>query len=213
MKDTPEQLQIDITLPARKRCLRCGNALPGRNSRRMYCSAQCKQQAYRAANADAVKRNLQAYRAANANKIAEKARAYRLAHSAERAEYQRAYRKAHAAELAANQRAYYADHVVETTEYNKAYYTAHAAAASEASRAFRAAHPKAAASHSAAQRVHTANEPCALCGKPNTVRHHPTYDQPLSIVWLCRSCHRRVHAGTLSIPTPPTNTEGGLQCK
>jgi len=33
---------------------------------------------------------------------------------------------------------------------------------------------------------------CALCGSKDVIKHHVSY-QPERIVWLCRSCHRKVH--------------------
>lgn len=36
--------------------------------------------------------------------------------------------------------------------------------------------------------------PCQLCGDPAAQRHHPDYDRPLLIVWLCKNHHRAVHA-------------------
>jgi len=39
---------------------------------------------------------------------------------------------------------------------------------------------------------------CALCGKkPRKQKiqaHHPNYDEPLYILWLCESCHRMFHS-------------------
>jgi len=38
------------------------------------------------------------------------------------------------------------------------------------------------------------NSTCGLCGRPvNTIAHHPDYNKPLEVIWLCRRCHRRVH--------------------
>lgn len=35
---------------------------------------------------------------------------------------------------------------------------------------------------------------CEQCGLTcKTCAHHTDYDQPLVVVWLCYSCHRRVH--------------------
>lgn len=31
------------------------------------------------------------------------------------------------------------------------------------------------------------------CGRLNTEAHHPDYDAPLDVVWLCARCHRAVH--------------------
>lgn len=37
-------------------------------------------------------------------------------------------------------------------------------------------------------------QPCLLCGDPQTEAHHPTYDQPWLVQWLCAGHHRQVHA-------------------
>ncbi len=38
---------------------------------------------------------------------------------------------------------------------------------------------------------------CQKCGKPcdrlNLHGHHPDYNNPLEIIWLCVSCHKRTH--------------------
>lgn len=38
-------------------------------------------------------------------------------------------------------------------------------------------------------------EPCAICGKDGQHRHHPDYSKPFEIVWLCESCHHKLHSG------------------
>jgi len=35
--------------------------------------------------------------------------------------------------------------------------------------------------------------PCEVCGARSSDAHHDDYAQPLTIRWLCRSCHRRHH--------------------
>ena len=35
--------------------------------------------------------------------------------------------------------------------------------------------------------------PCEHCGEPESEAHHPDYDRPLHVVWLCRAHHRAVH--------------------
>lgn len=41
---------------------------------------------------------------------------------------------------------------------------------------------------------------CELCGGGNNIdAHHEDYGKPYDVVWLCRSCHMRVHLGTLEI--------------
>ena len=38
-------------------------------------------------------------------------------------------------------------------------------------------------------------QPCQICGATDRVEaHHPTYDDPLSIQWLCRADHSALHA-------------------
>lgn len=39
-------------------------------------------------------------------------------------------------------------------------------------------------------------EPCAICGDTQYPQaHHPDYDQPYLIQWLCMACHVRTHKG------------------
>ena len=36
-------------------------------------------------------------------------------------------------------------------------------------------------------------QPCWVCGC-NAVAHHPDYDRPLDVVWLCQPHHKQAHA-------------------
>jgi hypothetical protein len=36
-------------------------------------------------------------------------------------------------------------------------------------------------------------EPCRVCGGPAEM-HHPDYDKPYEVDWLCRKCHLEEHA-------------------
>lgn len=50
---------------------------------------------------------------------------------------------------------------------------------------------------------------CSICGDTTgggPIAHHPSYDKPLDIQWLCRSCHQKIH-NKLSPPKPKTITE------
>ena len=39
---------------------------------------------------------------------------------------------------------------------------------------------------------------CSICGKEcKTVAHHYDYSKPLDVIFVCQSCHKRIHAGTL----------------
>jgi hypothetical protein len=36
-------------------------------------------------------------------------------------------------------------------------------------------------------------QPCWVCGE-SAVAHHPDYDRPLEVVWLCQPHHKQTHA-------------------
>jgi len=39
------------------------------------------------------------------------------------------------------------------------------------------------------------SEACSTCSGPGPIEaHHPDYDRPLDVVWLCHACHMRCHA-------------------
>jgi hypothetical protein len=39
-------------------------------------------------------------------------------------------------------------------------------------------------------------QPCTICGDPNTDKHHPLgYDHPLVVEWMCQPCHQRLENG------------------
>lgn len=35
--------------------------------------------------------------------------------------------------------------------------------------------------------------PCWVCGSEKVEAHHPNYDEPLSVVWLCAVHHKEIH--------------------
>lgn len=41
-------------------------------------------------------------------------------------------------------------------------------------------------------------QPCWVCGE-KAVAHHPDYDRPLDVVWLCQPHHKQAHA---LVPSP-----------
>lgn len=43
-------------------------------------------------------------------------------------------------------------------------------------------------------------QPCWVCGC-NAVAHHPDYDRPLDVVWLCQPHHKQAHALVANDPS------------
>jgi hypothetical protein len=43
--------------------------------------------------------------------------------------------------------------------------------------------------------------PCFNCGGfKNLEKHHKDYNKPLDVLWVCRQCHRDLHAGKIITP-------------
>lgn len=42
-------------------------------------------------------------------------------------------------------------------------------------------------------------QPCWVCGR-DAVAHHPDYDRPLDVVWLCQPHHKQAHALVANAP-------------
>ena len=34
---------------------------------------------------------------------------------------------------------------------------------------------------------------CTFCKNTRVVAHHPDYDDPLRVIWVCRKCHSQIH--------------------
>ena len=51
------------------------------------------------------------------------------------------------------------------------------------------------------QKMYPTPEPCQLCGADGQHRHHPDYDKPYEIVWLCESCHHKLHPRNRKVRT------------
>ena len=39
-------------------------------------------------------------------------------------------------------------------------------------------------------------KPCEKCDSPDSHAHHENYNKPLEVMWLCPSCHGKVHCVT-----------------
>lgn len=63
---------------------------------------------------------------------------------------------------------------------------------------WRRSHPKATWAHqclrSAVKRGLVIQIACEVCGDTDTEAHHPDYDRPMDVRWLCRRHHKAVHA-------------------
>lgn len=64
---------------------------------------------------------------------------------------------------------------------------------------WQADNPKRKAAHDAVSAaVHAGRlqkHPCLVCGCDQVEAHHPDYDQPLAVVWLCVPHHKEIHHG------------------
>jgi hypothetical protein len=62
---------------------------------------------------------------------------------------------------------------------------------------WQAANPKARWAHgclqSALRRGLVERQPCAVCGDEKVDGHHPDYDRPMCVIWLCRKHHKATH--------------------
>lgn len=86
-----------------------------------------------------------------------------------------------------------------TRDYNRAYFnTSEGRAVQRASnRKYRQGNPvKIKARNDSSYAVRSGRitrQPCSVCGDPESEKHHPDYDNPLEVVWLCRCHHMEEH--------------------
>jgi hypothetical protein len=43
---------------------------------------------------------------------------------------------------------------------------------------------------------------CEACGAEKSQAHHPDYDKPLEVIWLCKPCHMKEHGINISDISP-----------
>ena len=62
---------------------------------------------------------------------------------------------------------------------------------------WQAANPKARWAHvalqSALRRGIIERQPCSVCSDEKTHGHHPDYDRPAHVIWLCAKHHKQAH--------------------
>lgn len=84
------------------------------------------------------------------------------------------------------------------TENRKAYYAENKAALLARNADYMASNIKIAHAHrifhQAIKSGKVIRQPCFVCGYEKVEGHHPNYDAPLDVVWLCRMHHRQAHA-------------------
>ena len=63
---------------------------------------------------------------------------------------------------------------------------------------WRKRHPKAYLAHNVVRNALRLGvlqrQPCAVCGAEKAEAHHPDYDRPYDVQWLCPTHHKAVHA-------------------
>lgn len=71
-------------------------------------------------------------------------------------------------------------------------------ARARATRTYRERHAKKVKAHGvlnyAIKMGRVSRTPCHCCGDERTQAHHPDYDRPLDVVWLCDEHHKQAHA-------------------
>jgi hypothetical protein len=129
----------------------------------------------------------------------DKADGHQSACKACKAECQAAYHAKNTDRVRASKVAYNAKNADRKREYQAAYEKTDAGRAVRARSAlkYRAEHPerikaKNAVTH-AIQAGRLTPQPCFCCGA-KAEAHHPNYDAPLDVVWLCPPHHRQAHA-------------------
>lgn len=86
----------------------------------------------------------------------------------------------------------------EHPEERKEYYTRYNKEHPEKMKRYREEHPEKVICQNAINSLIRSGklirQPCSLCGKPKAHAHHPDYNKPLDVIWLCQSHHKQLHA-------------------
>ena len=106
----------------------------------------------------------------------------------QRREYYRKWRTTHRDELRKYQRKYYQKHHPECQSYFKNYKEKYP----ERKRAI-------AIVSYAIKKGRLKKSCCIICANKKSEAHHQDYNKPLEVIWLCKSCHKKLHLGQIII--------------
>ena len=123
---------------------------------------------------------------ANREKIIKKARQYALANREKTREYHRKYYLANKKRLRENSKKYKIANKEKVGKYHREY-----------AKKWKVAHRKEnLAQHKLRHAVKSGKikkQPCEFCENKKSMAHHFDYDKPLSVIWVCQSCHQKIH--------------------
>lgn len=108
------------------------------------------------------------------------------------------YYALHSVQIRARIQVYQASHIEAHRSSSRAHYRRTASTRRERLRCYKKRNPERVLAHKIVYRAlrdgTLLSGPCVLCGALQSEAHHPDYSKPLEVVWLCRSCHRKLHA-------------------
>jgi hypothetical protein len=132
----------------------------------------------------------------------EKFKKYREAKKEYYEEYQKKYQKKYYQEnknkLNKQARQYQSKNKEKIRKQHREYYLKNKKRKYEQSRRWVLDNPQKTLAHrqtyNAIQKGFLVKQSCEICGSTlNIEAHHPDYNKPLNIIWLCRDCHKLLH--------------------
>ena len=122
------------------------------------------------------------WRIDNRGKMLEQMKQYHNKHKEKIAEYQKKYMKE-----------YRNTHQKERVEYDKRYWETHHKEILERIKQYNVNNLGKIKAQITARRVYPVSQICSVVGcNEISERHHPNYDKPLEIIWLCRKHHKEL---------------------
>ena len=109
-----------------------------------------------------------------------------------------AYYNSHKTEIAAYQKDYYKSNQEEIAAYKKDFYKMNRTELVAYHKDYQRLNPEKIKAHGilsyAVKKGEIIKQPCSICGNIKAEAHHPDYNKPLDVIWLCSSHHKRLHA-------------------